>query len=70
MILDIGSLILYSNNIDQLIKYFMCKSPITLKKNINRRETLVSCLYNSAFTTKKDIEKATLPNKLTEEKPP
>ena len=48
----------------------MCKSPITIKKNNTKREMPVSCLYNTDFSTEKDIENTFLPRKLTEEKPP
>ena len=48
----------------------MCKSPITLKKNITKRETPVSCLYNFAFTTEKDIYKSFFENKFTEDNSP
>ena len=49
------------------LSFFMCKSPLCLKKHIIRKETPVSYFYNSAFTTKKDIEEDSLPNKFIEE---
>ena len=52
----------------------MRKILLCLKKNIIIKETPVAYLYNSTFTTEKDIKKAFLPYKLTEtfadEKPP
>ena len=72
MIIGIERLFLYNNNTVQLIKYFMCKIPLCLKKNINKRETPVSKLNNAAITIEKDFD--FLSNKFseifTEEKPP
>ena len=50
----------------------MCKIPLCLKKIIDKREMLVSYLYNSTSAIEKKLD--FLPNKFTEifteEKPP